>query len=101
MKLVLSFGEVFVRVQHVRYGYGYLDSKLIKVQARTEVLIDDAVTHRRLYEARADCSCDDQFCKATGRVLAAKRLLQQMPANKQDRRKVFQAVNPQFGGTAK
>lgn len=48
------------------------------------------------------CSLKDQFCKRTGRLIAAKRLLELLNEStyfsKEDRRTVFHAICPEFSG---
>jgi hypothetical protein len=55
------------------------------------------------WNAQAICSLKDNFCKRTGRKLAASKLLKKIgfSMSKEDRRKVFFAVCPEYDKNTK
>ncbi len=74
----------------------------IKVRA-TEVWVKDTAGNQ-IAQAIAKCSPMDNFCKRTGRRIAAQRLLAQLrekdptgyPAWKEDRKAIFQTICPEY-----
>jgi hypothetical protein len=88
MKLKLPSGpEIFIGVYHAKPG---------EQRSTTVKLEIDGLTYT------ADCCChpNDNFCKATGRRLAANRLLAELRActilSADDRKAVFLKICPEF-----
>lgn len=102
MKLQLSTGAEFrvgLRYSWETVAFEFPTRHIMQCRVTTAYLRNllDANT----VEVKVTCSPQDQFCKRTGRKLAANRLLASLKAiglPKEDRRKVFQALCPELRG---